>query len=232
MHSLYATLLLGAVAGPLALSFTKKVAYYKTWYALLPGIILAAIPFVIWDILFAKAGIWCFNLDYCLGLTIQGLPIEEVLFFLVIPYCCMFIYASFRSHYPNINSGKITSVITMLLAVFCSVMALLHINQWYTLTAFGAAALLLIYHVFARKEYLAHFLLAFAVSMIPFLIINGILTGTFLSSPVVWYNDHENLGLRILSIPVEDVFYGMALLLLGNTIYEFLLQKRVKNMAA
>jgi lycopene cyclase domain-containing protein len=232
MHYLYAALLLGSIAGPLALSFTKKVAYYKSWFALFPAILIAAFPFIIWDILFSKMGIWGFHLHYCLGITFCGLPLEELLFFLVIPFCCMFIYANIRAHYPQIKSGKTTRLITIILALFCSAMALLHINQWYTLTAFGAAAVLLIYHAFRAEEYMASFHISFAISMIPFLIINGVLTGTLLTSPVVWYNDHENLGIRMLTIPVEDVFYGMAMLLLGNTLYEFLLQKRVKNMAA
>jgi lycopene cyclase domain-containing protein len=53
------------------------------------------------------------------------------------------------------------------------------------------------------------FLYSFLIALIPFLIVNGLLT----SIPVVLYNDAENLGIRIYTIPVEDVFYGYALLL-------------------
>ena len=44
--------------------------------------------------------------------------------------------------------------------------------------------------------------------MIPFLIVNGALTGLFLNQVVVWYNPLENLGIRILTIPIEDFFYA------------------------
>ena len=53
--------------------------------------------------------------------------------------------------------------------------------------------------------------------LIPFFIVNGILTGTGIDEPVVWYNNAENLSIRILTIPIEDIFYGFELIIL--TIY-------------
>jgi lycopene cyclase domain-containing protein len=63
--------------------------------------------------------------------------------------------------------------------------------------------------------------------MIPFLIVNGILTGGFTSEPVVWYNDAENLGIRIGTIPIEDISYGFDMLLMNVILYEYL--KRSKK---
>ena len=62
--------------------------------------------------------------------------------------------------------------------------------------------------------------------LIPFLIVNGILTGSFIKDEVVWYDDLENLGLRIFTIPIEDAFYGMLLLILSISIYEYLRKKK------
>ena len=56
--------------------------------------------------------------------------------------------------------------------------------------------------------------------MIPFLIVNGLLTGTYLDQPVVWYNNMENSSYRLLTIPYEDIFYGFDLLLINTIIYE------------
>ncbi|MGC9342869.1 MAG: lycopene cyclase domain-containing protein [Bacteroidales bacterium] len=57
--------------------------------------------------------------------------------------------------------------------------------------------------------------------LIPFLIVNGILTGSFIEEEIVWYNDMENLSFRIFTIPVEDMFYGMLLILMNVSIYEY-----------
>jgi lycopene cyclase domain-containing protein len=73
------------------------------------------------------------------------------------------------------------------------------------------------------------FLISYLVVVVPFLIVNGFLTGI----PVVLYNDAENLGFRIFSflpwplnnIPVEDVFYGMLLILMNVALFERLRTK-------
>ena len=65
--SLYFLLLLITIAGPVGLSFTKKQAFYKSWFALFPALVFSAIPFLIWDVYFAAKGIWGFNPDYISG---------------------------------------------------------------------------------------------------------------------------------------------------------------------
>ena len=60
------------------------------------------------------------------------------------------------------------------------------------------------------------FLLAYLIILIPFLLVNGLLTAI----PVVLYNDSENLGIRLYTIPVEDIFYGMLLIMMNVVGYE------------
>src|SRR6056300_394436 len=103
MKGLY--LLLDAITlfFPLVLSFDQKVAFFKTWRALFPAILIIGIPFLIWDVWFTKMGVWGFNPDYLVGLDIVNLPIEEVLFFVVVPYACTFIYACVKAYFPNLK---------------------------------------------------------------------------------------------------------------------------------
>lgn len=66
------------------------------------------------------------------------------------------------------------------------------------------------------------FIISYSVILVPFLIVNGFLT----SIPVITYNDAENLGMRISTIPVEDVFYGMLLVMMNVVIFEKLKSKK------
>jgi lycopene cyclase domain-containing protein len=79
---------------------------------------------------------------------------------------------------------------------------------------------------------LQHFYITFLVILIPFLIVNGILTGsvTGIESPVVWYNNSENLGIRIHTIPIEDVAYCFSLLFGNLMIFENLKNKQINNI--
>ena len=77
-------------------------------------------------------------------------------------------------------------------------------------------AILLNTKFFFKDFNATYFLIAYAIVLIPFLIVNGFLTAI----PVVIYNDMENLGRRIYTIPVEDIFYGMLLVMMDIAIYE------------
>jgi lycopene cyclase domain-containing protein len=66
---------------------------------------------------------------------------------------------------------------------------------------------------------------AYLVILVPFFIVNGILTGTGLEEPVVWYNNEENLGIRLLTIPVEDSIYGFLLVGMNITLFEWMKSK-------
>ena len=77
-----------------------------------------------------------------------------------------------------------------------------------------AAALLMGLGFIRTPEMYSSFLLSYIFILIPFFIINGLLTGSYIPSQIVWYNDLHNLGVRIGTIPFEDIFYGFSLLFL------------------
>lgn len=67
----------------------------RVTYALI-AITLSAIPFVLWDIYATTRGHWSFNETYVMGLNISVLPIEEILFFLAVPYSCLYLWNVIR----------------------------------------------------------------------------------------------------------------------------------------
>jgi lycopene cyclase domain-containing protein len=101
------------------------------------------------------------------------------------------------------------------------IVGLIFYDRLYTSVIFVATALLLLYNLQKRQPWLSMFLLAYLVSMIPFLIVNGLLTGSFLEEPIVWYDNTQNLGIRIFTIPVEDTIYSLMMLLMTVQLMEW-----------
>lgn len=222
-HYTYFLILGASLAGPLALSFDKKVAFYKSWKYVVPAMILPAIFYIAWDVFFTAKQVWSFNDEYITGIHLFNLPIEEVLFFLVVPYCCLFIYACIRAYFPQLNSNGTTRRTWWVLGISLVVVALVFYNRYYTSWTFLFCGLYLLFMSLRQRYFQTFnqgaFLVSYLVILIPFLLVNGLLT----SIPIVLYNDAENLRLRIYTIPFEDVFYGMLLVLMNVTIYEKLL---------
>jgi hypothetical protein len=63
---------------------------------LFTGIVVMAVVFLIWDAIFTANGVWGFTRATSPARISPGLPIEEWLFFLVVPYSCVFLYEVMR----------------------------------------------------------------------------------------------------------------------------------------
>lgn len=216
----YALILIGSLAGPLALSFDKKVAFFRKWKEVLMAGIVPALIFIIWDMYFTNQGVWWFSEQHISGIKLGNLPVEEVLFFFVVPFCCLFIYECIKCYFPDLKGEKNARRILMLLGVVLIVTGLLNAERYYTSwTGFGNGIFIgmILWLPSVFKDFKPHyFLSSYLIILIPFLTVNGLLT----SIPVVLYNDAENLAIRLYTIPVEDTFYGMLLIMMNVTIYE------------
>lgn len=218
---------IGALLVPFIFSFHKKINFNKQWKAFLPANSIIALVFIIWDALYTYLGVWGFNDKYILGIRLFGLPIEEILFFICIPYSSIFTYYCFKLFFP-LYLKNVTLIISSILVVFLFLVGFLNITHLYTGATFIALAFFIFYFSFVKKQaWLNTFYLMYLVILLPFFIINGMLTGTGLDEPVVWYNNNENLNSRIFTIPVEDVFYGILLLLLNTALFEKFKTKKV-----
>lgn len=224
-HYTYALILAASLAGPLALSFDKKVAFHTKWKYLFPAMIIPALLYIIWDVYFTAKDVWQFNTERISGIHVYNLPLEEVLFFFVVPYCCMFIYECIRCYFPGWKNKPAADRILQLLAVVLLIAGLLLHEKMYTSWTFVLNAVF-IGSVYAGKKWFRHFdaasfLVSYVIILIPFLIVNGFLTAI----PVITYTNAENCGIRINTIPFEDVFYGMLLVLMNTILFEKLKNK-------
>lgn len=224
--SLYFILLTVSGAVPLLLSFDKRLQFYKQWKYVLPAISLVALVYILFDINFTRRGIWGFNPDYLSGVYLFSLPLEEILFFIIIPYASIFLHESIREYFPklelqkSLNNGLLIALIIMSLLI-----ALLNTDKSYTFYISLKLIIALLLVLLLRSKITRSFFITFGVILIPFLIVNGTLTGSFIDGEVVWYNNSENLGLRVFTIPVEDFAYAFSMIL-----YNLLLIEQLKKI--
>ena len=196
-------------------SFDKRILFNRYFGAFIKSAILVAIPFIAWDVWFTATGVWWFNTDYTLGIELAGLPLEEWLFFICIPFSCVFTYFCFDKFFKLDWLSGFNNIIVFVSVIICSVMALLHDDKVYTLvTAIATITTLIYLHFIARADWIGKASLVFTILMLGFIPVNGLLTGTGLETPIVNYNPEDFLGIRILTIPIEDSVYGYTQFLL------------------
>ncbi len=207
-------------------SFHPKLKFHKQWPYFIGAVIPVGLFFIVWDIQFTHMKIWSFNPKYLTGVYFFDLPIEEYLFFLCVPYACVFTYHAFDIFIgEKLKNNSIGKYISYALIILTITATCIFYNKWYTCSTAIILACLLIFLQYKKISFLTLFYLVYGVIFIPFLLSNGILTGGFTKEAVVLYNDSENLGIRIFTIPIEDVFYGMILLLSNISLFEYLRNK-------
>jgi lycopene cyclase domain-containing protein len=174
---------------------------------------------------FTTLKVWGFNARYLLGLYVYNLPLEEILFFICIPFCCLFTYHAVTLVKKSARHFNFIALLSLVLGIILFLIGLFHFQKNYTLWSFTTAGISLSIFGMKRPIYMANFWIAYFILLLPFFIVNGILTGTGPDSPIVWYNNAENSGLRVLTIPVEDFLYGMTLILWNIVLFEFTSKK-------
>lgn len=183
--------------------------------------LLPAAFYIVWDIFFTDKGVWSFNEMYITGIYLYNLPVEEVLFFFIVPYCCVFIYECIQCYFPHIKPGRNWDILLQIITEQFFLLFIFYFDKAYTFYTFLFLALFVLIVYLSRLKKYFHaklFLLSYTVILLPFLIVNGFLTAI----PVVLYNDEENLGIKLYTIPLEDIFYGMLLILMNVLGFEYL----------
>lgn len=209
----YFVILFFSFVFPFALSFDKKISFYRQWESLFLSIFIVAVLFIVVDVLYTHWGVWGFNQNYISGFHIFNLPFEEVLFFILIPYSSVFLHYVMRYYLPKAHLNKKRSnIISYVLLVVSGVLALMFYAKLYTVYSLVLVIIALLLGIYDKINEMGYFLFTFLIILVPFTIVNGLLTGSFLGKEVVWYNDAENCGIRFFTIPIEDFGYAFGML--------------------
>lgn len=209
MSFTYLVLNIFIIAIPLGLTFDERIAYHRRLPAIVFSIAVVSSFFLIWDGIVTARGEWSFNRRYLTGLQLLNIPLEEILFFITVPFSCLFIYevVLYTTKSSDIKVPE-WAVIGAIMTLFAASLALRH--QGYTSKALAACGVFLVAAWLFDRSLLnsKQYWVWLGVCYIPFLIFNTVLTAL----PVVEYNPYAIFGFRVFTIPIEDFLYNFALL--------------------
>ena len=222
--SYYYKILLLAFIIPFIFSFHPKVNYYQKFKYIIFSIPLTAVPFIVWDIFFTNNKVWGFNTEFHSNFLVFALPLEEVLFFIMIPFCCLYTYYLIERYRVNFFKNNNYKLLDLYFGIFLLIISLSNYDKNYTFSCFLLASIIIFFNHFAISNAIdkQYYITLMILILFPFIIVNGALTGLFFDQVVVWYNPEENLGIRFLSIPVEDFFYAHVLIYSNLIIYKYI----------
>ncbi len=94
----YIAVLLGCLLGTAWLEFFLRTRVYRRARRLVMTVVPVVVVFAIWDAYAIAQGHWTFDERYVTGITtVANIPLDEILFFAVIPICAILSFEAVRS---------------------------------------------------------------------------------------------------------------------------------------
>lgn len=202
-NAAYLFLDVGAIATAVGIGLWRSQNWIASWRKTLLAIGISMAPFVAWDVCATAAGHWSFNPAFTLGATVALLPIEELLFFIVIPLVTLCVWELCA---PMTGKSRVFTAIQWTIVAAAAILAAANLTHVYSLLAAASACLVAIGWLW-RPYGAARWGAFVAIMFVLFLAANTVLTAL----PIVQYNPAQYSGVRIGTIPVEDFFYNFAL---------------------
>jgi lycopene cyclase domain-containing protein len=96
-HLTYLAVLGACLACAVWLEPVLRVGVLRRWRRLLLTLVPVVVAFGLWDVAAVAAGQWSYDAGQLVGITLSGrLPLEELLFFVVVPLCAILGYEAVR----------------------------------------------------------------------------------------------------------------------------------------
>lgn len=203
--------------GPFILSFDQKVRYVSYWPKVFISLGIVMIPFLGWDI--AVSGIhWIFNDQFTLAFRFLGLPLGELMFFVSVPFACLFIWQIIVTD-KQIIWIKNHILLTVIASggCFAGTFFLLWGKIYTAIVCFTLGFIIFIDKLIKTRllsQKRTYLYLTILTGLI--FIFNGYLT----ARPIVLYHSKYISNIRIWTIPIEDFGYGYTLILSCTILFE------------
>jgi lycopene cyclase domain-containing protein len=213
------------VAGPASILLLRSKDISVRFRSLLAVYISVSLPFIVWDIWAARGGHWGFNPAFTIGPDILGIPLEEVLFFLTVPFAMIFVWEVVNKHFTERVLSKWLGGSAVAIALLSSVaLLLMHWQKGYTRSVALALIPTMLLLTITKLVYSRRFWVFSMLHLMLFMISNSILTAL----PVITYGEQSFIGFRIGTIPIEDFIFSYCLINSAVICYEKLKPIRIK----
>jgi len=222
---IYISSLLIVFIVPIVWEIRKPTGFSGNLKYLFPAIAFSSAIYIIWDLRFEEKSIWVFNPEFLSGISLFNLPVEEWMYFLVMPYLGVYIYEFVNDRFPKFEYPNTFLAVSLILLVIFGAVAYFSRQILYPFFTFFLLSIYLGYTIFRNrfKKHYTKFYLAYLILLVPFILINGIITAL----PVVEYNPVHTFGIGLYTIPIENFASLFLLFIINVTIYEYLKERRI-----
>ena len=91
-HATYLALMAACLLVTLPLELVLKAGVYRRPRRWLAAVAPVFLVFCLWDWLAIRRGHWSYSSTYLTGVELAGVPLEELVFFVVVPTCALLTY--------------------------------------------------------------------------------------------------------------------------------------------
>jgi lycopene cyclase domain-containing protein len=211
------------ISGPIYFGVQSKYGFKKYAKTAITAVIITAVPYLIWDSIVTYEH-WYFNEKYTLPVRLFNLPIGEILFFITVPFACLFTWEMISQNIKEVIFVE-KKLIKTIFAIIPFIGTLIFISglQYTGLAIIAVGLAIFLDYVLGTKLLFSRNFNLYLILVILFtLIFNWYLT----ARPVVLYGIQYQLDFRIITIPIEDFVYGISLMYFATAIYEYLKRKK------
>lgn len=217
----YLLINIGIILFPLLFSFEKNVKFITNIRFYFFSVLVVSTIFIIWDVIFTKLNVWAFSENHTHNFRIFHLPLEEILFFITVPYSTLFLLEVIK-YYVKFYEFKYGNWLIYIFIIFTLIFFIFNYNQLYSAVVSLYLILVLVLLLIEKKLiYSNHFWILTFFMFIPFFLVNYILT----SVPIVTYNPNEFSNFRVTTIPFEDFLYSLSLITSYTLVYNITKKK-------
>jgi hypothetical protein len=206
---------------PLIFQFDKKLFSDGNFKAALGASLVSTIVFSVICIVQHWFGLLSYN--DTMGIFFKDIPLEQYLLNFTFSFAAIGLYQYLNLKFPKNDLQRYSLAMSNLLLGLCVAFLFFAYTKWYTLSTFATLLVLLLFIEYIGKlRFMYRAYRAFVVMLVPFYIIYGILFW----SGTITIAKNQLSGMCLASIPIENHFVALAMMLVSIYMFEFFRTKR------